>query len=105
MGSPPEQPVLYPHDQPFGDPLLKKPSGDSHRVGESGRQDGPSQIYPDGTEIWHINGRWHRLDGPARIFPDGYRYWTVGGKEVTEEEYRADPRTMLKPLPEGSQQP
>ena len=48
--------------------------------GKLHREDGPAEIYPDGTQIWYLNGRLHREDGPAVIHPDGTQFWHLNGK-------------------------
>jgi hypothetical protein len=39
------------------------------------REDGPAQVWSNGTESWWLDGKRHRPDGPARVFADGYLVW------------------------------
>ena len=50
------------------------------------REDGPAIIYSDGTKVWMINGQLHREDGPAIIRSNGERVWYLYGVKVTPEE-------------------
>jgi len=43
------------------------------------REDGPAQIFANGTEAWWSHGHLHRLDGPAYIGNDGSQEWWVNG--------------------------
>ena len=46
------------------------------------REDGPSIIQKDGTEMWHIHGKLHREDGPAVAFSStwlGLEAWWING--------------------------
>ena len=49
------------------------------------REDGPSVIYPNGTQEWHLNGMPHREDGPAVIYSDGEERWYQYGKLHRED--------------------
>ena len=49
------------------------------------REDGPARIFPDGQEEWYINGKLHREDGPAVIYPNGRREWWVSGQNITKK--------------------
>ena len=44
------------------------------------RDDGPAEIYPDGTEVWCHHGLLHRSDGPAMCFPNGVKRWFYHGQ-------------------------
>lgn len=50
--------------------------------GEFHRDDGPSLIYPFGSEYWHRNGKLHRDNGPAVILADGTEFWWVDGQKI-----------------------
>ena len=39
------------------------------------RNDGPAEIWADGSQFWYKDGKLHREDGPAKIYPDGLQYW------------------------------
>lgn len=64
----------------YGTHRWRNPSGQLHRVGEDGIQDGPVFINSDGYQFWYLNGICPRLDGPAVILTDGYQEWWVGVK-------------------------
>jgi hypothetical protein len=49
------------------------------------REDGPAVIHPNGTQVWLLNGNIHREDGPAFIDPNGTQCWFLNGKEITDE--------------------
>jgi hypothetical protein len=49
--------------------------------GELHREDGPAAIYIDGGEEWYLNNELHRDDGPAYINPDGTQLWYKNGKK------------------------
>ena len=49
----------------------------SHKIH---RTDGPAIIYPDGTQIWYLNGEWHREGGPTVEYPDGSMSYYLDGK-------------------------
>ena len=74
------------------------------------REDGPSTIQPDGTEIWgflgimhrenapavigpngsvawYKNNKLHRLDGPAVMREDGRKFWYIEGYNYSEEQF------------------
>ena len=83
-------------------------SGGDYKVS---RSSGPAQIFPDGSELWILDGvqhredgpavtwlmdggwcyEWwlhgkrHRLDGPAVESPDGSKSWWVNGERVSRE--------------------
>jgi hypothetical protein len=43
------------------------------------------KTYPDGTQVWCLNGKYHRKDGPAVIYPDGTQYWYINDINITKE--------------------
>ena len=49
------------------------------------REDGPAVIYPDGDQHWYINGERHREDGPAVIYSDGTQYWYINDHDITNK--------------------
>jgi hypothetical protein len=53
--------------------------------GQRHRTDGPAVIFPHGTQTWYVNGQRHRTSGPAVIGPDGTQAWWMNGKNITEE--------------------
>lgn len=61
-----------------------------YRIGPNGerrlhREDGPADIWPDGTEIWAQNGEKHRIGGPAVTRADGsWEYWVNGKLHRTD---------------------
>lgn len=86
-----------------GDILYENKQGQKHRL------DGPSKIYPSGTEFWYRDGKrhredgpawisyngcqawWkdgqkHRLDGPAIVYPDGKEEYWINGRQVSKKE-------------------
>jgi hypothetical protein len=42
-------------------------------------------IYPDGSQLWQLNGLRHREDGPAIIFPNGKKEWYLNGERHRED--------------------
>jgi len=41
-------------------------------------------FYSEQEQVWeNEKGERHREDGPSFIFPDGTQYWYVNGKPVT----------------------
>lgn len=44
------------------------------------REGGPAVEWPDGTQIWYLNGKVHREDGPAIERPSGMKEWWVNGE-------------------------
>lgn len=74
--------------------LWRNPEGQLHRVNEKGVQDGPAAVYPDGTQYWAVNDRWHRVSGPACIYPDGRQVWYLNGHKRTQEEWSKDHRVV-----------
>src|SRR6476620_8447034 len=51
-----------------------------NRIGEYHRKDGPSTIYPNGKQCWHLHGKLHRKDGPAVVDPNnGTELWYLRG--------------------------
>jgi hypothetical protein len=44
------------------------------------REDGPAIIYPNGTQMYYIDGKLHRDDGPAVINERGDEYYYTKGK-------------------------
>ena len=53
--------------------------------GKRHREDGPAVISPNGTQYWFLNGKRHRKDGPAYIGSDGSQYWYLNGKLHRED--------------------
>jgi len=53
--------------------------------GKYHREDGPADIFANGTQYWFKNGKRHRTDGPASIFPDGSQWWYLNGKQHRED--------------------
>ena len=43
------------------------------------REDGPAVIWADGSQEWYLNGKRHREDGPAIIYADGSQRWYLNG--------------------------
>jgi len=43
------------------------------------REDGPAEVWSDGTQAWYKDGKLHREDGPSIIKPDGTQYWYKDG--------------------------
>jgi hypothetical protein len=41
--------------------------------------DAPTQIMPDGTKLWLLNGKLHRENGPAVEHPWGTKCWFQNG--------------------------
>ena len=58
-----------------------------YKEDELHRLDGPAEIYPDGSQYWYKEGAPHREDGPATIHADGSVSWWLEGKQLTEEEF------------------
>ena len=38
------------------------------------------EVYPDGTKLWYLNGKFHREDGPAIEYAYGDKFWYLNGK-------------------------
>ena len=53
--------------------------------GKYHREDSPAVIYPDGTQEWYLNGKLHMEDGPAVISPDGTQEWYLNDIHITHE--------------------
>jgi hypothetical protein len=53
--------------------------------GKRHREDGPAVIYPNGTQCWYMNGKLHREDGPAVIYPNGTQEWYTNGNIHRED--------------------
>jgi hypothetical protein len=49
------------------------------KEGKLHREDGPAEIWPDGTKRWYKEGKLHRADGPAIEYPDGTKFWYKEG--------------------------
>ena len=49
------------------------------KEGKLHREDGPAEIWPDGTKKWYKEGKLHRADGPAIEYPDGTKFWYKEG--------------------------
>ena len=58
-----------------------------YQHGNLHRDDGPAWIWPHGKQQWYQHGMRHREDGPAVIEPNGTQQWFWYGKEVIEEEH------------------
>jgi hypothetical protein len=56
-----------------------------NRIGELHRDDGPAQIYPNGTICWWQHGKRHRDDGPAEQNVNGNSLWYQHGKKHRED--------------------
>ena len=54
-----------------------------NREGQLHRTDGPALIWPNGSQIWIVNGKQHRTDGPAAIYTDGTQFWYVNDIDIT----------------------
>lgn len=50
------------------------------------REDGPSYVGANGTEIWRIHGEIHRIDGPAVTYINKKQSWYVNGNEYTSDK-------------------
>lgn len=77
-----------------GNHLWLNPDGLSHRVDESGVQDGPALIWKSGTQAWCLKGEFHRLDGPAVSDLTGTQAWYLDGIPMTQEQWASDPRVI-----------
>ena len=47
---------------------------------ETHNENGPAQIYKNGTKKWFKNNLLHREEGPAIEWADGDKYWFIEGK-------------------------
>ncbi len=56
------------------------------------RDDGPAEIWPDGTKQWYQHGKHHRDGGPAVIRWDGTQEWYQHG-----EYHRDDGPAVIEP--------
>lgn len=52
------------------------------RYGEVHREDGPAIINQDGSQFWYLHDKPHRLDGPAMLWSGGYKQWKWYGEDV-----------------------
>ena len=57
--------------------------------GELHREDGPAQIFQNGTERWWLFSRLHRLDGPAVVRTTGRHDFYLHGVHFPLEEDHA----------------
>lgn len=53
--------------------------------GKLHREDGPAEVFPNGTEKWYINGLLHREDGPACVYANGSLEYRIHGKLHRED--------------------
>ena len=58
-----------------------------YQHGEQHRDGGPAIIWMNGTQIWYQHDQRHRDDGPAVIRSDGTKMWYWHGEEVTERKH------------------
>ena len=72
-------------------PAIEYPDGGQmwYIDGKCHREDGPACEYSDGDKSWWSNGERHREDGPAVEYSDGGKEWWLNGKELTEAEFNA----------------
>jgi hypothetical protein len=47
---------------------------------ETHNENGPAQIYKNGTKKWFKNNLLHRIDGPAIEWSNGDKSWYLNGK-------------------------
>jgi hypothetical protein len=55
--------------------------------GKYHREDGPAYTHTDGTEEWFVNGIRHRLDGPAVVHTNGVKLWYVHGERLEQAQF------------------
>ena len=61
------------------------------------REDGPSFIYPNGTQEWYLNGQLHRENGPAVIYASGDEEWYLNGIEFkTQDKFNINTQFSIK---------
>ena len=44
--------------------------------------------YPDGSEAWYLNGKYHRIEGPAAKYSDGTYYWYLNGHPLGSKQIK-----------------
>jgi len=64
------------------------PNGNLHREGR------PAVEFGNGSKYWYINNKRHREDGPAIEYGSGDKEWWVNGIEYSEQEYKAEMRSI-----------
>jgi hypothetical protein len=54
--------------------------------------DGPAEMWPDGTQFWYKHGLAHRENGkPAVLLANGNQYWLVDGKRFRANDAAGNP--------------
>lgn len=51
------------------------------------RQNGPAEIWSDGSKCYSILGKVHRTDGPAMEWDNGEKDYVVNGEHFSKEEF------------------
>lgn len=52
------------------------------------RENGPAVIYPNGSQLWYVNGLMHREEGPALVDKmTGYNEYYIDGAKYSEQEF------------------
>jgi hypothetical protein len=61
-----------------------------HREGDL-----PAMDMENGDKAWYREGQKHRETGPAVIYGDGRQEWWLKGRQVSEDEFKAQEREKI----------
>ena len=65
-----------------------------YHKGEKHRENGPAEIWRDGTKKWYYNGLLHNTNGPAIITNQGGEHYFLNGDPMTEEDWTKHTQTF-----------